>query len=83
MAEALTNVAKHAHATHVSVVANRRAGGVTVVVEDDGVGFDPSGVRPDALGLVGMQERLSLLRGNLTIEARIGGGTTLIAHIPD
>jgi signal transduction histidine kinase len=81
--EALTNVAKHAQAKHVSVVATRRSDGVTVVVEDDGIGFDAERVRPDALGLVGMRERLALLRGNLTIEARTGGGTALIAHLPD
>jgi signal transduction histidine kinase len=80
--EALTNVVKHAEATQVSVVVGRREGGVSAVVEDDGRGFDSAEVRHDALGLVGMRERLALLGGTLAIESRAGHGTALNAFVP-
>lgn len=80
--EALTNVVKHAGAQNVSIVLNRRDGGVTAVVEDDGRGFEPAQVRDGALGLVGMRERLALLDGTLTVESAPGEGTTLVAHLP-
>jgi signal transduction histidine kinase len=81
--EALTNVAKHAQAVTVSVVIGRRSGGVSALVEDDGRGFDPQDVRSDALGLVGMRERLALLNGTLAIESSPGRGSALIAFLPD
>jgi two-component system, NarL family, sensor histidine kinase DevS len=80
--EALTNVVKHADATSVSVVVGRRSDGVTVVVEDDGKGFDPGAVRPEALGLLGMRERLALLGGTLAIESAPRKGSTFIAFVP-
>jgi signal transduction histidine kinase len=80
--EALTNVVKHAEAKNVSVVVTRRAGGVGAVVADDGRGFAESGVRDDALGIVGMRERVALLGGTLTFESSPGGGTALVAYIP-
>ena len=80
--EALTNVVKHAEATSVSVVVGRRGDGVTVVVEDDGKGFDPDTVRPEALGLLGMRERLALLDGTLAIESAPGKGSTFIGFVP-
>jgi signal transduction histidine kinase len=80
--EALTNVVKHAGATSVSVVLARRDGGVSAVVEDDGRGFAETEVRPDALGLVGMRERLALAGGTLAIESTPGKGTSLVAYVP-
>jgi two-component system, NarL family, sensor histidine kinase DevS len=80
--EGLTNVVKHADASDVSVVVASRDGGVSAVVEDDGRGFAPDDVRPDALGLVGMRERLALLGGTLTVESKPGHGTALIAYVP-
>lgn len=80
--EALTNVVKHAGAARVNVVVGRRDGGVTAVVEDDGQGFDPSDVRQDALGLLGMRERLALVGGTLAVESAPGKGTALIAFVP-
>jgi signal transduction histidine kinase len=80
--EALTNVAKHAEATHVSVTLARKDGSVVAVVEDDGRGFDAATVGSEALGLVGMRERIALLGGRLQIEAAPGSGTTLVAEAP-
>jgi len=80
--EALTNVVKHADAANVSIVLGRRDGGVSTLVEDDGRGFRPNEVRTDALGLVGMRERLALLGGTLAIESTPAKGTALIAYVP-
>jgi signal transduction histidine kinase len=80
--ESLTNIVKHARATNVSVVLARKSDSVSVVVEDDGVGFEPHLVRDGGIGLVGMQERVALLGGRLAIESRPGAGTTFVAEVP-
>jgi len=85
--EALTNVAKHAHASHVWVALRCDADTLSLSVEDDGQGFDvPTEVsvarQPRGIGLVGMRERLELLRGRLEIKSRPGQGTRLVAYAP-
>jgi signal transduction histidine kinase len=80
--EALTNVVKHARASRVSVVLTRKGDAVSVVVEDDGVGFEAARARSEGLGLVGMRERVALLGGRLAIESRPGAGTTFVAEVP-
>lgn len=79
--EALTNVVKHARARSVSIVLTRRDGSVTVVIEDDGRGFEP-GEDTEGLGLLGMKERLELIDGRLTVESSEGSGTTIVAEVP-
>jgi signal transduction histidine kinase len=79
--EALTNVVKHAHARHVSIVVTRKDGGVAALIEDDGRGFEP-GTDDHGLGLVGMRERVSLLGGRLAVESAAGSGTTVVAEVP-
>ena len=80
--EALTNIVKHAEARSVSVLLVRREGVVTLVVEDDGQGFDPATTREGGLGLLGMRERVELHEGKLKIEASPGSGTTLVVEMP-
>ena len=80
--EALTNVAKHAEATSVSIVVTRRENSVTAVIEDDGQGFGAGGGTGDGLGLVGMKERVGLLGGRLALESTEGAGTTVVAEVP-
>jgi signal transduction histidine kinase len=80
--ESLTNVVKHANANNVSVSLARRGAAVAAVIEDDGVGFDQRGVREDAIGLIGMRERLALLNGRVEVESRAGAGTTIVAEVP-
>jgi signal transduction histidine kinase len=80
--EALTNTVKHAGARKVSILLMRRGGAATVVIEDDGRGFDPAAVREDGLGLLGMRERVALLEGKLTVESSPEAGTTLVAEVP-
>jgi signal transduction histidine kinase len=80
--EALTNVVKHARASHVSVVLVRREGKVTALVEDDGGGFDPGAAGEDGLGLLGIRERAALVDGRLTVESSSGSGTTVAVEVP-
>ena len=80
--EALTNIAKHAGARHVSVLVARRGSSATAVVEDDGHGFDWSDEARGGIGLAGMRERVALLDGRLTVESGRGTGTTLVADVP-
>jgi signal transduction histidine kinase len=80
--ESLTNIVKHAQAHSVSIVLGRKSDTVSVIVEDDGVGFDPDRPREGGLGLIGMRERVSLIGGRLTIESRPGAGTTFVAEVP-
>lgn len=81
--EALTNVVKHAGASFVTISLGRSDGRVTVVVEDDGRGFEALGtVAGGGLGLVGMRERLGLLGGRLSVDSTQGAGTTIVAEVP-
>ena len=85
--EALTNVAKHAHARNVSIVVERRAGSVKAIVEDDGGGFDVNAVlnapqEEGKLGLHGMRERAELMGGRLTLESTPGAGSSVFVEIP-
>ena len=82
--EALTNIAKHAAAAHVTLrIADPEAepGRVEVEISDDGAGFDPAHPA-EGFGLVGMHERLALVSGELTISSAPGDGTRLVARIP-
>ena len=86
--EALTNILKHANASRVSVLLERRNGTVSVIIEDNGRGFDPaaslaSDESAHQLGLRGMKERLALLNGSLDIETTPDTGTTLYARVPE
>ena len=80
--EALTNVARHAHAAQVDVILTIRDCKLIVMVEDDGNGFDPENV-PDTghLGLFGMRERAEMIGGQLVIESKPGKGTTVIVEV--
>jgi signal transduction histidine kinase len=78
VAEALTNVVKHSHATQaqVTVVAANRA--VKVEVRDDGIG----GADPEGHGLQGIADRVAALRGQLRIDTSRTGGTRVAAELP-
>jgi len=85
--EALTNVRKHARATKARVrIASAEPGTMTIVVEDDGRGFDPAAApshRDGGYGLQTMRERMQLAGGSLRIDSRPGRGTRIIAVVPD
>jgi signal transduction histidine kinase len=78
VAEALTNVAKHARAGHAEVTARVEDGTLGVQVRDDGVG----GARADGTGLLGLADRLAALDSELRVESPADGGTIVAAAIP-
>jgi len=88
--EGLTNVLKHASASKVSIVLEKKSEGLALVLEDDGIGFDPENVagivsgagRTSGLGLSGMKERVVLLGGTIAIESTPGKGSTIFVQIP-
>jgi signal transduction histidine kinase len=79
VAEALTNVAKYAHASCARVHAAAEDGSLVLTVEDDGAG----GARPSpGGGLAGLADRVAAFGGSLTVDSPPGGGTRLRARIP-
>jgi signal transduction histidine kinase len=83
--EAITNIVRHANANHASVILMRGKNETLLLIEDDGLGFDPESVDRDGLahiGLIGMRERTTLLGADFTIESTLGNGTTIRVKIP-
>jgi PAS domain S-box-containing protein len=78
VAEALTNVVKHAHAERADIKAAVENGMLRVEVRDDGIG----GADPSGHGLVGMGDRVTALGGRLEVESPAGGGTLVAAALP-
>ena len=86
--EALTNVARHASAQTVSLILERSDDRIGLIIEDDGCGFDvetamKNPAKEQRLGLLGMEERVALVGGNLTIESTRGKGTSVYVRIPN
>ena len=82
--EALTNVARHACINHVDVVFKADREKLVIHIQDKGVGFDYASAKAsgDSAGLKGMNERLSMLGGKMTIDSSPGVGTELTVTIP-
>lgn len=80
--ESLTNVVRHSHAHGASVAVTSAAGHLRAVIEDDGVGFDPSTPATGHLGLQGMRERAELIGGTVQILSSAGAGTTIVLEVP-
>ena len=82
--EVLTNVLKHARATRVDVVLEGTRDTVTLVIEDDGVGFDQAAVDKSGtgIGMVSMRERAALINATLQVESAPGRGTTIYLRYP-
>lgn len=84
--EALTNVARHANATKCTVTVRHWPTTLSIVVQDDGCGFEPTRVSATGtaagLGLLGIRERIAQLGGALTVQSAPGSGTTLSVDIP-
>src|SRR5215831_8876488 len=84
--EALTNVTRHSKAKIATVEVRKGRNQVLCTVEDDGVGFDAkavlSGKRGEGLGLIGIQERLNVLKGSFHVESEIGQGSRVRFTVP-
>ena len=79
VSEALTNAAKHSHASEVQVKATCAGGLLTVEVADNGIGGAAAG---NGTGLRGLADRVGALGGTLTVASPLGRGTTLHAELP-
>lgn len=85
--EALTNVAKHAKAAHVSIILEKKNNYALLTVKDDGIGFDAEGVMKQqkarkGFGLFNIKERVKLLNGSFSITSKPKKGTRLQVRIP-
>jgi signal transduction histidine kinase len=81
--EALTNVAKHANASHVRIEGRNEPKAVRISIADDGRGIDAAArVKPDSLGLLGLNERLTAIGGALTVSSVEPRGVLVEARVP-
>ncbi len=85
--EAITNIARHASANNVILSVDYQESAISIEVEDDGQGFDTEAIsfkagQVEGLGLLGMNERITLLGGKLGIESQPNSGTRLIIEVP-
>lgn len=80
--EALTNVARHSHATHAEVELAFQRPNAVLSISDNGTGITTEQMlAPDSLGLLGMRERAELLNGSFTVDGKPGAGTTVKASL--
>ncbi|MDV3125531.1 DUF4118 domain-containing protein [Mycobacterium sp. 21AC1] len=82
VAEALTNAAKHAHASVVDINATADDGELQLTIRDDGIGGATAAGTTGGSGLIGLKDRVEALAGHLTITSAPGAGTTLVARMP-
>ena len=82
VAEALTNIARHASAGQVSINLFQQDNSLKIEIKDDGKGFDPASVGSGHYGLIGMRERTRLVGGSMDIESSAEFGTVLKFVIP-
>jgi two-component system NarL family sensor kinase len=80
--EALTNIVRHADAQNLTLALTIKPEQVELTIEDDGRGFDPAGVPNGHYGIIGMNERIKLLGGEMTLCSAPGDGTRLDVVIP-
>ncbi|WP_169084572.1 sensor histidine kinase [Paenibacillus sp. PL91] len=85
--EAFTNALKHASASHVLLEINYQPQQISIVIQDNGVGFHSELIEQDAshnahFGLVGMRERIELIEGRMDIDSNPGRGTKIMIDIP-
>ncbi len=82
VAEALTNVANHAHAQNVAVAVRMKDKSLLLTIQDDGQGFDASAIPSGHYGILGIKERVRLVNGSFEIQSKNDNGTTLKIEIP-
>lgn len=80
--ECLTNVVKHAQASEAWVKIEFRKQFVILIVEDNGIGFDPEKMMEKGFGILGMKERMKLLNGSIDVQSSAREGTKLTFKIP-
>jgi len=80
--ESVQNALKHASACEIKVKLEITNTAVTVLIKDNGIGFDITEKKPNSFGMIGMRERVDLLEGEITYDSKIGKGTTVLIRVP-
>lgn len=80
--EAVMNALKHGKPNSISVKIEWLRDTLNVIVKDDGIGFDVNEVKEKSFGLIGMRERIDLLKGNMKINSIKGKGTMILFQLP-
>ncbi|CAH2716876.1 Signal transduction histidine-protein kinase/phosphatase DegS [Neobacillus rhizosphaerae] len=80
--ESVQNALKHANACEIKVKLEITNAAITVLIKDNGVGFDTTKKKPESFGIIGMRERVELLNGELTFDSKIGKGTAVLISVP-
>lgn len=82
MQESLQNAIKHSEATLIKIKLDISEQSITMMITDNGIGFDPDLKRDKSFGLIGMQERVEMLEGKFTIDSKEGEGTKVYINLP-
>ncbi|TDL33139.1 histidine kinase [Jeotgalibacillus sp. S-D1] len=80
--ESVQNALKHANATEINVKVEIRSNLISIVVKDDGKGFDSAEKKQGSFGLIGMKERVDLLAGEMAVHSTPGSGTLIMIQVP-
>lgn len=80
--ESVQNALKHANANEINVKLEMTREHMTVLIKDDGQGFDPKEKKTESFGIIGMRERVDLLDGEMSIDSKIGAGTVVLIRVP-
>lgn len=80
--ESVQNAIKHADATEIQVKYEQTRNHVTAIIKDDGKGFDVTKRRTESFGIIGMEERVELLDGEMSIDSKIGVGSIVVIQVP-
>lgn len=80
--EAVQNAMKHSEAKEIVVKLEMKRDHITVVIRDDGKGFDINQKKANSFGLIGMKERVEILDGEISIDSKIGQGTIVMIQVP-
>lgn len=80
--ELLANILKHANADHITIQLIQHENEISLVVEDDGKGFDPKTTQNNGIGLNNVTERIHQIHGTLEIDAQPGNGVTIVILVP-
>jgi two-component system, NarL family, sensor histidine kinase DegS len=80
--ESVQNALKHANAKDIVVRVEITNSAVNILVKDNGVGFEVLKRNPESFGIMGMEERVELLNGEISIDSKVGNGTMVMIHVP-
>ncbi|WP_121611010.1 sensor histidine kinase [Mesobacillus foraminis] len=80
--ESVQNAFKHANANLIQVKLEIKNCVISVIIKDDGNGFDQEKTKPESFGILGMKERVELLDGEISIDSKVGSGTLVMIQVP-